>query len=84
MNIDRHVKAHLDLYENLAKGEHEKAKATKDFYDEYFAVLDLAAEDFSDPKSLVEAKRLMRALMTHYLGGKSLETRKIFLELQEL
>ena len=47
-------------------------------------LLDLAAEDFSDPKSLVEAKRLMRALMTHYLGGKSLETRKIFLELQEL
>lgn len=47
-------------------------------------LLDLAAEDFSDPKSLIEAKRLMRSLMTHYLGGKSLETRKIFLELQEL
>ena len=47
-------------------------------------LLDLAAEDFSDPKSLVEAKRLMRALMAHYLGGKGLETRKIFLELQEL
>ena len=41
MNIDRHRKAHLDLYENLAKGELEKAKATKAFYDEYFAVLDL-------------------------------------------
>ena len=47
-------------------------------------LLDLAAEDFSDSKSLVEAKRLMRALMTHYMGGKGLETRKIFLELQEL
>ena len=44
MNIDRHRKAHLDLYENLANGEIEKAKATKTFYDEYFAVLDLAAE----------------------------------------
>lgn len=44
MNMDRHVKAHMDLYENLARGEHEKAKTTKDFYDEYFAVLDLAAE----------------------------------------
>ncbi len=44
MNIERHRKAHLELYENLAKGELEKAKATKDFYDEYFAVLDLAAE----------------------------------------
>jgi poly(3-hydroxybutyrate) depolymerase len=44
MNIERHRKAHLDLYENLAKGELEKAKTTKAFYDEYFAVLDLTAE----------------------------------------
>jgi polyhydroxyalkanoate depolymerase len=44
MNIERHVKAHRELYENLRLGEFEKAKATKDFYDEYFAVLDLSAE----------------------------------------
>ena len=44
MNIDRHRKAHLDLYEQLARGETEKARAVKAFYDEYFAVLDLAAE----------------------------------------
>jgi polyhydroxyalkanoate depolymerase len=44
MNIDRHRKAHLELYEQLARGETEKAKTTKAFYDEYFAVLDLAAE----------------------------------------
>jgi len=44
MNMDRHVKAHIELYENLVKGETAKANATKAFYDEYFAVLDLAAE----------------------------------------
>jgi poly(3-hydroxybutyrate) depolymerase len=44
MNIDRHVKAHQELYENLANGEVEKAAVTKAFYDEYFAVLDLTAE----------------------------------------
>jgi len=44
MNIERHVKAHRELYENLAKGEIEKAAITKAFYDEYFAVLDLTAE----------------------------------------
>ena len=44
MNIERHVKAHRDLYDNLANGEHEKAQVTKAFYDEYFAVLDLTAE----------------------------------------
>jgi poly(3-hydroxybutyrate) depolymerase len=44
MNIERHVKAHRELYDNLRNGEREKAKFTKDFYDEYFAVLDLSAE----------------------------------------
>ena len=44
MNIDRHVKAHQELYDHLANGEHEKAATTKAFYDEYFAVLDLTAE----------------------------------------
>jgi DNA repair protein RecO (recombination protein O) len=48
------------------------------------ALLDLAHEDFSDARSLAEAKQLMRALMAHYLDGKQLETRKIFRELQEL
>lgn len=47
-------------------------------------LLDLACEDFSDPRSLAEAKQLMRALIAHYTGGKGLETRKIFMELQEL
>jgi poly(3-hydroxybutyrate) depolymerase len=44
MNMDRHVKAHIELYDNLAKGEIVKANVTKAFYDEYFAVLDLTAE----------------------------------------
>ncbi len=47
-------------------------------------LLDLAHDDFTDPRSLVEAKQLMRALIAHYTGGKGLETRKIFMELQEL
>ncbi len=47
-------------------------------------LLDLAQEDFSDPRSLLEAKQLMRALIAHYTGGKGLETRKIFMELQDL
>ncbi|HJW02591.1 MAG TPA: DNA repair protein RecO [Azospira sp.] len=47
-------------------------------------LLDLAHEDFTAPRSQAEAKQLMRALMAHYLGGKGLETRKIFMELQEL
>ena len=47
-------------------------------------LIDLAAGDLSDSHSLAEAKQLMRTLIAHYTGGKNLETRKIFLELQEL
>lgn len=44
MNAERHIKAQVDLYRHLAKGEHEQAATIKSFYDEYFAVLDLTAE----------------------------------------
>ncbi|UCV13122.1 DNA repair protein RecO [Dechloromonas denitrificans] len=47
-------------------------------------LLDLDAEDFSNPRSRSEAKMLMRSLMAYYLAGVELETRKIFKELQEL
>jgi poly(3-hydroxybutyrate) depolymerase len=53
MNIERHVKAHKELYENLRDGEIEKAEATKAFYDEYFAVLDLTAEFYLETVRLV-------------------------------
>jgi poly(3-hydroxybutyrate) depolymerase len=53
MNIERHIKAHRELYENLAKGDIEKAEATKAFYDEYFAVLDLTADFYLETVRLV-------------------------------
>jgi poly(3-hydroxybutyrate) depolymerase len=53
MNVERHMKAHRELYDHLAKGEHEKAQVTKAFYDEYFAVLDLTAEFYLETVRLV-------------------------------
>lgn len=47
-------------------------------------LLDLAADDYSDPRTLAESKALMRQLMAHYLGGQPLQSRRIFVELQEL
>jgi poly(3-hydroxybutyrate) depolymerase len=44
MNLERHIKQHLDLHNHLVKGEKEKAAIIKTFYDEYFAVMDLPAE----------------------------------------
>ncbi len=53
MNVERHVKAHKELYDNLANGELEKAAVTKAFYDEYFAVLDLTAEFYLETVRLI-------------------------------
>jgi len=53
MNIERHVKAHKELYDNLASGETEKAAVTKAFYDEYFAVLDLTAEFYLETVRMI-------------------------------
>jgi polyhydroxyalkanoate depolymerase len=44
MNLERHIRQHMDLANHLAKGEKEKAQVIKTFYDEYFAVMDLTAE----------------------------------------
>jgi poly(3-hydroxybutyrate) depolymerase len=53
MNIERHLKAHRDLYDQLANGELEKAAVIKAFYDEYFAVLDLTAEFYLETVRLI-------------------------------
>ncbi|HTC02940.1 MAG TPA: polyhydroxyalkanoate depolymerase, partial [Xanthobacteraceae bacterium] len=53
MNVERHVKAHRELYENIANGELEKAAVTKAFYDEYFAVLDLTAEFYLETVRII-------------------------------
>jgi len=66
MNIERHRRAHLELYESLAKGEHAKAAATKAFYDEYFAVLDLTAEFYLETVAVVfQEARLARGRLTY-------------------
>ena len=47
-------------------------------------LLDLAADDYTDPRTLAESKLLMRQLTAHYLGGQALQSRRIFMELLEL
>jgi poly(3-hydroxybutyrate) depolymerase len=70
MNIDRHLKAHRDLYDNLVKGEIEKAQTTKKFYDEYFAVLDLAAEFYLETVRLVFQEHALPRGLIEYRGSK--------------
>jgi poly(3-hydroxybutyrate) depolymerase len=44
MNVERHIRQHVSLYNHLVRGEDAEADVIADFYDEYFAVLDIAAE----------------------------------------
>jgi poly(3-hydroxybutyrate) depolymerase len=44
MNLERHAQALAGMAEDLARGDTEKAEATRRFYLEYFAVADLPAE----------------------------------------
>jgi polyhydroxyalkanoate depolymerase len=70
MNIDRHVKAHRELYENLADGEAEKAAIIKAFYDEYFAVLDLTAEFYLETVRLIFQEHALPRGRLEYRGRR--------------
>ncbi|TXL69469.1 polyhydroxyalkanoate depolymerase [Vineibacter terrae] len=76
MNIDRHLKAHVDLFSHLAQGCHTKAAATKAFYDEYFAVLDMTAEFYLETVRYVfQEHRLARGMLTWH--GHKVDPRAI-------
>jgi DNA repair protein RecO (recombination protein O) len=47
-------------------------------------LLDMAAEDYSDPQTRQESKWLMRQLIAFHLGGRPLQSRRVFMELQAL
>ncbi|AYH44715.1 DNA repair protein RecO [Azoarcus sp. DN11] len=47
-------------------------------------LLDLEHEDFSRAETLVQSKALLRMLINHYLGGQTLQSRRVLKELLEL
>jgi poly(3-hydroxybutyrate) depolymerase len=70
MNLDRHVKAHAALFNDLACGDIEKAATTKEFYDEYFAVLDLTAEFYLETVQWVFQEYRLAKGELEYKGRK--------------
>lgn len=48
MNPDRHLSSHYDYYLSLIEGDADDAESHVKFYDEYNAVLDMAAEYYLD------------------------------------
>lgn len=59
MNPARHLDQHIDLWTHLALGREDEARTIKDFYDEYFAVLDLTAEFYLETVSRVFQQHLL-------------------------
>ena len=66
MNLARHVRAHMDLFSHILKGEIVKADANRKFYDEYFSVADLPAEFYLETVCKVfQEQHLARGIATY-------------------
>jgi poly(3-hydroxybutyrate) depolymerase len=66
MNLERHIEAHKQLFLNLVRGDGDSAQKHKEFYDEYLAVMDLAAEYYLQTVETVFVRHaLPNGAMTH-------------------
>ncbi len=76
MNLDRHIEAHKQLFLNLVRGDGDSAQKHKEFYDEYLAVMDLAAEYYLQTVDTVFVRHaLPLGEMTH--RGRRIEPTRI-------
>ena len=66
MNLDRHVNAHLEMFNHLVSGDGDSAEKHREFYDEYLAVMDLTAEYYMQTIETVFVRHsLPKGEMTH-------------------
>jgi len=66
MNIDRHLNAHLQMFNHLVKGDGDSAEKHREFYDEYLAVMDLDAAYYMQTIETVFVRHaLPKGEMTH-------------------
>jgi poly(3-hydroxybutyrate) depolymerase len=66
LNLDRHIEAHKNLFMHLVQGDGDSAQKHREFYDEYLAVMDLAAEFYLQTVDTVFVRHaLPKGEMTH-------------------
>ncbi len=70
MNMGRHMEQHRTLYQHLADGREEEARAIAAFYEEYFAVLDLTAEFYLETIDRVFQRALLAQGRLEYRGRR--------------
>jgi poly(3-hydroxybutyrate) depolymerase len=76
MNLDRHIEAHRRLFYHLVRSDGDSAQKHREFYDEYLAVMDLAAEFYLQTVDTVFVRHaLPKGQMTH--RGRLIEPAKI-------
>jgi poly(3-hydroxybutyrate) depolymerase len=69
MNPVRHASSHLDYYQDVLRGARDDAEEHRRFYDEYNAVLDMAAEYYLDCVRIVFQQHLLPRGLWH-IGGE--------------
>jgi poly(3-hydroxybutyrate) depolymerase len=76
MNLDRHIEAHRNLFHHLIQGDGDSAQKHREFYDEYLAVMDLAAEYYLQTVEAVFVRHaLPEGTMAH--RGRRVDPSKI-------
>ncbi|WP_088348334.1 MULTISPECIES: polyhydroxyalkanoate depolymerase [Rhodomicrobium] len=69
MNPDKHMSAHQQLFFNLVKGDGESAEKTREFYDEYLAVMDMAAEYYLETVDQIFIQHALARGQMRYRGA---------------
>jgi poly(3-hydroxybutyrate) depolymerase len=59
MNLGNHLVSHWEMFKHLVDGDEEGADATRDFYDEYLSVCDMAAEYYLQTVDVVFQRHLL-------------------------
>ncbi|MCG3187810.1 MAG: hypothetical protein IOMNBAOH_02473 [Rhodocyclaceae bacterium] len=70
MNIERHRSAFRDLYDQLVAGDHDRAAAIAQFYEEYFAVADLPAEFYLETVTRIFQNYELARRRFHHRGRR--------------
>jgi poly(3-hydroxybutyrate) depolymerase len=70
LNLRRHVGSYREIYRSIARGEADSSKRTRDFYAEYYAVMDMDGDFYLDSiQRIFQQDLLARGLMTHHGRG---------------
>ncbi len=76
MNPDRHKQSFKTLYEHRIQGEHQQADVIRDFYEEYFAIMDLSADYYLQTiKQVFQEYALAKGMLTYQ--GQALNLKAI-------